>query len=71
MERWKHLDPRVRQAIVAAGAFEAGLKTAALIDLALRPPGRAGEHRGRWALAIVAVNSVGVLPIVSLVRGRR
>ena len=32
MKSWRTTDPRVRQAILLIGAFEAGLKTAALVD---------------------------------------
>ena len=53
------------------GAFEAGLKIAALIDLAQRP--RAAIHGSKpgWAVALALVNSAGIVPIVYLFRGRR
>ena len=71
MARWKDLDPRVRQGLLVAAGVEAGLKLAALIDLALRPADSVTGGKGRWAVALVAVNSLGVLPVLSLLRGRR
>jgi hypothetical protein len=69
--RWSELDPRLRQAIMLAGAVEAGLKIAALIDLAQRPPREIRGSKWRWATAIALVNSGGVVPIGYLLRGRR
>lgn len=54
-----------------AGAVEAGLKIAALIDLAQRPRRQIRGSKGRWAAAIVLVNSAGAVPIAYLLRGRR
>lgn len=53
------------------GAFEAGLKIAALIDLAQRPSGDIRGSKAAWAFALSLVNSGGVVPIVYLLRGRR
>lgn len=53
-KRWSELDPGVRTAIMLGGAVEAGLKIAALIDLALQPPSAArgskagGRLPSRW-----------------------
>ena len=70
-KRWSDLDPRVRQAILLGGAFEAGLKIAALIDLRQRPRREIRGSKAAWATALVLVNSGGVVPIVYLLRGRR
>jgi hypothetical protein len=69
--RWKELDPRLRQTIMLVAAFEAGLKTAALIDLARRPDGDVRGPKPVWAAAIALVNSAGLVPITYFVRGRR
>jgi hypothetical protein len=69
--RWSDLDPRFRSAILLAGAFEAGLKIAALIDLTQRQRCDIRGSKAVWAAAIVLVNSGGVMPIVYLLRGRR
>jgi hypothetical protein len=69
--RWTDLDPRVRRAIVVGGAFDAGLRVAALIDLAQRPGPAVRGSKVAWATALVLGNSVGVLPIVYFLRGRR
>jgi hypothetical protein len=69
--RWSELDPRARQAITIAGAVEAGLKIAALIDLVQRPARQVRGSKLRWGLAIAFVNSAGAVPIAYLLRGRR
>jgi hypothetical protein len=69
--RWSDLNPRTQQAIMLAGGVEAGLKIAALIDLAERPARHVRGSRVRWAAVITLVNSAGVVPIVYFLRGRR
>lgn len=70
-KRWGELDPRVQQAILLGAAFEAGLKIAALLDLAQRPSQNIHGSRARWAAAITLVNSAGLVPIMYFLRGRR
>ncbi|WP_375386862.1 hypothetical protein [uncultured Amnibacterium sp.] len=70
-ERWNALDPRVRQALGVAGGVEAGLRIAALIELARLPAGAVRGSRPAWAAALLLVNSFGVLPLLFLLRGRR
>jgi hypothetical protein len=48
-KRWSELDPGRRQAIMVASAFEAGLKLAALIDLAPRPAEQVRGSKAWWA----------------------
>jgi hypothetical protein len=69
--RWSDLDPRLRQALVLAGAVEAGLKIAALIDLARRPARHVRGSKARWAAAITVINAGGAVPILYFLRGRR
>lgn len=69
--RWDELDPRLRQGVLLGAAFEAGLKVAALIDLARRPREDIRGSKAAWATALVLVNSGGVVPIVYFLRGRR
>lgn len=52
-------------------AFEAGLKIAALVDLSQQPRAEIRGSKRGWAVALVLVNSGGVLPLVYLMRGRR
>ncbi len=70
-KRWSDLDPRVRQALLVGGAFEAGLKIAAFIDLAQRPRRDIRGSKVGWAVALALVNSGGLVPIGYLLRGRR
>ena len=69
--RWSDLDPRLRQTLMLVGTVEAGLKIAALIDLARRPARHVRGSKGWWAVAITLVNSAGAVPIVYFLRGRR
>jgi hypothetical protein len=68
---WSDLDPRTRQRILLAGSVEAALRIAALIDLARRPATSVRGSKRSWALALVAVNSFGLLPALYFLRGRR
>lgn len=70
-KRWADLSPRSRQLIIAGGACEGVLKVAALVDLARRPESEVRGSKWRWAVAVTLINSVGVVPIVYFVRGRR
>ncbi|AEA28061.1 DUF5652 family protein [Pseudonocardia benzenivorans] len=70
-KRWADLSPRSRQLIIAAAAIDGALKAVALVDLARRPDAEVRGRKALWAPAITLVNSVGVLPIVYLVFGRR
>jgi hypothetical protein len=69
--RWNELDPRSRQALLVAGAFDAGLKIAALIDLSRRPREDIRGSKAVWAIALTFVNSSGILPIIYFLRGYR
>jgi hypothetical protein len=71
LTNWRDLSPGLRQVLVAAAGVEAGLKIAALIDLAQRAPAEVVGVRSRWTIAILTLNTVGVLPIVYFLRGRR
>jgi hypothetical protein len=68
---WGELSPQVRRVIITAGAVEGALKVAALIDLVRRPAGAVRGSKLRWATAITLINSVGVVPMIYFVRGRR
>jgi hypothetical protein len=70
-KRWDELDPRLRQVMLVAASVEAGLKIAALIDLAQHPAPDIRGSKRLWAAGLTFVNSAGILPIVYLLRGRR
>lgn len=69
--RWKDLSPTARRLILLAGAVEGVLKLIALVDLKRRPASGVNGSKVRWAVAIVFLNSVGLVPLLYLVRGRR
>jgi hypothetical protein len=68
---WSELSPRVRRLIIVAGAMEGILKIAALIDLLRRPAREVRGSKARWAVAVTFINSVGAVPLLYFLRGRR
>lgn len=70
-KKWSELSPRARRTIIVLGTAEGVLKVAALVDLARRPAAEVRGSKVRWALAVTLVNSVGVVPAVYFVYGRR
>lgn len=71
MKRWQDINPRTRQVIMIGSAVDLALKTAAIIDLARRPADQVRGSKPVWAVALALVNSVGVLPVIYFVAGRR
>ncbi len=69
--RWSELSERSRRLIVAASLFEAVVKIAALLDLRRRPAAEIRGSKRVWAIAVVLVNSVGVVPVAYFLLGRR
>ncbi|MBT2501647.1 hypothetical protein [Curtobacterium sp. ISL-83] len=61
---------RLRPAVLLLAGVEAGLKIAALLDLAQRRPSEVTGTKRRWAIALVTVNSAGILPVWYFLRGR-
>ena len=70
-KKWSDLSPRTRRLIVVGGAVEGALKLAALIDLVRRPASAVRGSKPLWAFSVLVVNSLGALPIVYFLRGRR
>lgn len=70
-KKWSELSPRARRTVIAMGAGEGVLKVAALVDLARRPAAEVRGSKVRWALAVTLINSVGVVPVLYFVYGRR
>jgi hypothetical protein len=70
-KRWQDLKPTTRKLIVTGAAVEGILKMFALVDLVRRPASQIRGAKIRWAAAIVAVNSVGAVPIAYLTYGRK
>ncbi|GAA1879383.1 DUF5652 family protein [Lapillicoccus jejuensis] len=68
---WSEIDPRVRGAIWLLGTLEGVLKLVALVDLWRRPAAQVRGSKRRWAVAIAVPNTVGVVPLIYLLRGRR
>jgi hypothetical protein len=67
-KKWADLSSGQRKAVMALGAVEVALATAAYIDLIRRPAEQVNGSKGKWA-AIILVNIVG--PLSYFARGRR
>ena len=59
--RWNDLSPRTRRLVTVVAVAEAGLKTAALLDMRRRPASQIRGSKKAWALAMI-VNSAGLIP---------
>ncbi|WP_298445717.1 DUF5652 family protein [Ferrimicrobium sp.] len=70
-KRWGQLSIRTRRLITVAALLDGVLKVAALIDLVRRPTREIRGSKATWAIAILVVNSAGVLPVYYFVKGRR
>ena len=70
-KRWSDLSGRTRRLLIVAGVTEAGLKTAALIDIKRRPAGQIRGPKWLWVVALAIVGSAGALPISYFAFGRR
>ena len=67
-KQWSDLSPSQQRAVLAVGAVEAILTTAALVDLARRPSSDVRGPKRAWALATF-VQPIG--PIAYFIVGRR
>lgn len=70
-QRWIDLATPLRVTMVGVGSVEVALKAWSLVDLARRPPEKVRGPKAAWAVGLAVVNSLGVLPIIYLIRGRR
>ncbi|WP_203568167.1 DUF5652 family protein [Aestuariimicrobium ganziense] len=71
MNRWSDLHPRIRRILLALGAADVVLRIVALVDLARRPAEQVNGRKSLWALSLSVANSLGIVPICYLTRGRR
>lgn len=67
-KKWDELTPTQQKLIIAGGAVELALTTAALISLAKRPPNRVRGPKAMWVLA-QAIQPFG--PIAYFMLGTR
>jgi hypothetical protein len=70
-KHWSDLSQRSRRLLIAAGVAEAGLKTAALIDIKRRPASEIRGPKPIWIVAMVLVGSFGALPLSYFAFARR
>jgi hypothetical protein len=69
--QWSDLSKRSRRLIIVAAVAEAGLKTAAVIDIKRRPASQIRGSKWIWAAAVVIVNSFGVVPLSYFAFGKQ
>jgi hypothetical protein len=70
-KQWSDLSQRSRRLLIITGVAEAGLKTAALIDIKRRPASEIRGSKWVWTVAMVLVGSFGALPLSYFAFGRR
>lgn len=70
-QRWNDLSPQTRRFLVVAGAIEATIKVAALIDMAGRPASQINGSKRLWAAAVIVINGFGVAPLSYFALGRK
>lgn len=70
-KRWQDLSPTAKGAIALGAAVDAGLRAWAGADLAGRSRDEVNGPKWAWATGLAVVNSVGVLPAVYLLVGRK
>jgi hypothetical protein len=69
--KWSDLSKRSQRLIIVAGAAEASLKAAALIDIKRRPASQIRGSKWIWVPVVVLVNSFGGAPLAYFIFGRR
>lgn len=70
-KQWSELSPLKRIVIVKLVVLDVGLRVWALTDLARRPKDQVNGSKKAWAIALSLVNSVGVLPTIYFIKGRK
>lgn len=70
-KKWNDLSDGQKAAIIAVTAVDAGLRVWAGRDLATREKGEVNGPKWLWAAGLSMVNSMGVLPVVYLLRGSK
>ncbi len=70
-KKWNDLTSTQRGAIIGAAAVDAGMRLWAGRDLATRAKDEVRGPKWLWGLGLSLVNSMGVLPAIYLLAGRR
>jgi hypothetical protein len=68
--KWSDISPAARRLVLVAGGIEMVMKVLALVDLKRRPASGVNGSKRKWAVALVFLNSVGLVPLVYFRRGR-
>lgn len=70
-KHWSDLSPGTRRAISIGAAVDVSLRAVAIIDLIKRPQEQIKGSKALWAVALVVVNSVGLVPTAYLTWARK
>ncbi|MFT3716994.1 MAG: DUF5652 family protein [Gordonia sp. (in: high G+C Gram-positive bacteria)] len=70
-KKWQDLSDRQKALIAGGAALDAGLRLYAGRDLATRERDEVRGPKWLWGVGLAVVNSVGVLPAIYLLLGRR
>ena len=70
-KKWKDLSNQQKGVVVVTTAVDMGLRTWAGRDLASRTQEEVNGPKWAWGLGLTVVNSVGILPAVYLIWGRK
>ncbi len=70
-KRWSDLSPRTKGIVIGAAAVDAALRAWALQDLGSRRKDEVNGPKLLWSTGMTLVNSVGILPLIYLLKGRK
>ncbi|MFC0313959.1 DUF5652 family protein [Gordonia phosphorivorans] len=70
-KKWSDLSRGQKGVAVAVSAVDAGLRVWAGQDLASRSAADVNGPKWAWATGLSLVNSMGILPVIYLLRGRK
>ena len=67
----RQFSPRTKKIMAAVTVVDTALKAVALADLARRDDAQVNGSKRAWGWALSLVNSLGVLPAIYFLKGRR
>lgn len=68
---WKSLSPTTKRIILISAVVDLALRITAIVDLRRRPAEQVNGPKWLWCGLLAVVNSVGLVPVVYFLRGRK
>lgn len=65
------LSPTAKKVLAVAATVDIALKAVALADLKKRDASQVNGSKKVWGIALTLVSSMGVLPVIYFLKGRR